>query len=96
MATTKVRNKFSSVKNVNPKIFSLYIIIEVNLSCEQKIFLIFCRLQEATVILLDVGQPTGESVRPGQPTFFEQAKQCLAKILQRKVETYILSQYNKF
>lgn len=41
--------------------------------------------QEATVILFDVGQHTGKSFRPGQPSFFEQAKQCLAKILQRKV-----------
>lgn len=43
-------------------------------------------MQEATVILLDVGQQTGESFRSGQPTFFEQAKECLAKILQRKVK----------
>ncbi|XP_037024840.1 X-ray repair cross-complementing protein 5 isoform X2 [Bradysia coprophila] len=43
--------------------------------------------KEATVILFDVGKPTGESVRPGQPTFFEQAKECLAKILQRKIFT---------
>ncbi|KAG4070343.1 hypothetical protein HA402_006485 [Bradysia odoriphaga] len=43
--------------------------------------------KDATVILFDVGKPTGESVRSEQPTFFEQAKQCLAKMLQRKIFT---------
>ncbi len=51
----------------------------------QVIIWISISLQEATVILFDVGQQTGKSFRPDQPTFFEQAKQCLAKILQRKV-----------
>ncbi|KAJ6645641.1 X-ray repair cross-complementing protein 5 [Pseudolycoriella hygida] len=41
--------------------------------------------KEATLIIFDIGKNTGKSIQPGQPSFFEQAKQCLAKILQRKI-----------
>lgn len=46
-----------------------------------------CWLQDVTVIILDVGKSANES--PHKPTFFEREKECVQKILLRKVKMIV-------
>lgn len=65
------------------KIFAHSLLVEMTIACDE--ITKNAQFQNVTVIIFDVGKSAAERISNDGPTFFEEARNCIGKIIIRSV-----------